>query len=239
MNLNCNLYTRVVTLVHLTSTRGDTFLWFLRQNWEHSRFCQTKKSNYIFSNKSEVYLNVFLPLRQFMIFVKFESYFYLNIKTGVPSATLRQRTIYLLEHDIDVNEQNKISLLGEYHTMPAGNVVIEEDDIEEVLDLPTDYGLVFGVRLKSKFKNMRAGSFNDFTIRYGSRIANGGDGGLSQTSRTYGAPNLEELNFKSAYSVAIVNHAVFNISENSLTECYFNLFIYNIILNTNTNTGGR
>ncbi|MBG7629613.1 MAG: carbohydrate porin [Bacteroidetes bacterium] len=147
-------------------------------------------------------------------------YFYLNIKTGVPNATLRQRTIYLLEHDIDVNEQNKITLLGEYHTMPAGNVVIEEDDVEEILDLPNDYGLVIGARLNSKFKNMRPGSFNDFSIRYGSRIANGGDGGISQTSHTYGAPNLEELNFKSAYSVAIVNHAVFNISENNTLNPY-------------------
>lgn len=147
-------------------------------------------------------------------------YFYLNIKTGVPSATLRQRTVLLLEQDLDINENNRVTLLGEYHEMPSGNIVIEEDDEQEILDLPSDYGLVFGVRLNSRFKRMRPGSFNDFTIRYGSRIANGGDGGLSKTWLTYGAPNLEELNFKSAYSLAVVNHAVLNLSENNTLNPY-------------------
>lgn len=147
-------------------------------------------------------------------------YFYLNIKTGTPSTALRQRMVYVLEHDIDINKQNKLTLLGEYHNMPDGDFDVEIDSIEQKVNFPSDRGFVLGARLNTKFKKMRKGSFNDFSIRYGTGIANGGDGGLSKTWLTYGAPDLETLSFKNAYSLAIVNHAVFNLSENNTLNPY-------------------
>lgn len=147
-------------------------------------------------------------------------YFYLNIKTGTPSTALRQRTVSILEHGIDINKENRITLLGEFHNMPDGDFDVEVDSITQNVNFPSDKGFVLGARLHSTLKKLKAGSFNDFTIRYGSGIANGGDGGLSRTWLTYGAPDLETLSFKKAYSIAIVNHAVLNLSDKNTLNPY-------------------
>ena len=57
-------------------------------------------------------------------------------------------------------------------------------------------------------------------MRYGARLANGGDGGMSKTFYTYGAPNLDELNFKGAYSLSIVDEIFLNLSEKNALNCY-------------------
>jgi len=147
-------------------------------------------------------------------------YFYLNIKTGTPSTALRQRIVYNLEQDIDINEENKITLLGEYHRMPNGDFDVEIDSVEQNVNFPADNGFVIGARLNTTIKKMKEGSFNDFSIRYGMGIANGGDGGLSKTWLTYGAPDMETLSFKGAYSLAIVNEAVLNLSEKNTLNPY-------------------
>ena len=151
----------------------------------------------------------------------------MNIKTGTPSTALRQRTVLVAEHDIDINKENRITLLGEYHKMPdahAGNGIeqpIENEDPEESLqNYDSDYGFVIGARHHINFKNMKEGSFNDFSVRYGTRIANGGDGGVSKTWATFGAPDTIAQNFKGAYSLAIVNHSVFHTSENNTINPY-------------------
>lgn len=153
-------------------------------------------------------------------------YFYLNIKTGTPSTALRQRTVLIAEHDIDINDNNKITLLGEYHRMPDAHPS-DNDDIENPIEpspskynYPSDYGFVIGARHHVDLKNMREGSFNDFSVRYGTRIANGGDGGVSKTWATFGAPDTIAMNFKGANSLAIVNHSVFNTSENNTINPY-------------------
>ena len=154
-------------------------------------------------------------------------YFYLNTKTGTPSTALRQRTVIVVEQDIDIDKYNRLTLLGEYHRMPDArdHETDEETEVpiepeQPVFNYESDYGLVFGIRHHINLKKMRAGSFNDFTIRYGTRIANGGDGGISKTWATFGAPDTLALNFKGAYSLAIVNHAVFNTSENNTINPY-------------------
>lgn len=154
-------------------------------------------------------------------------YFYLNIKTGTPSTALRQRTVLIAEHDIDLNDSNRVTLLGEYHRMPDAHAS-EENEIptnpiepeQPTLNYDSDYGFVIGARHHINFKNMKEGSFNDFSIRYGTRIANGGDGGVSKTWATFGAPDTLALNFKGAYSVAIVNHSVFHTSSNNTINPY-------------------
>lgn len=140
-------------------------------------------------------------------------YFYLNIKTGTPSTALRQRVVLIGEHDLEINENNKVTLLGEFHRMADADGDILIDTIETAVNFPSDHGFVVGVRHNHTFKNKRPGSFNDFTLRYGSGIANGGDGGLSKTWLTYGAPDTIALNFRKAYSIALVNHTVLNFSD--------------------------
>ncbi|MFD1314451.1 carbohydrate porin [Namhaeicola litoreus] len=149
-------------------------------------------------------------------------YFYLNIETGTPSAALRQRLVTAFEHDIHVKDNQHITLLGEYHRMAdadSKNIEIGKDSLEVITNFPSDYGLVIGARHHIDFKKMK-GSFNDFTIRYGTRIANGGDGGLSRTYATFGAPDTVSLSFKGAYSLAVVNHAVFNFSNKNTLNPY-------------------
>ncbi len=140
-------------------------------------------------------------------------YFYLNIKTGTPSIALRQRTVVLAEQDFKLDENNSITALGEFHRMSDADEEVEIDSVEQIVNFPSDYGLVLGVRYNRIIKKLRPGSFNDFTLRYGSGIANGGDGGISKTWATYGAPDTISLNFKGAYSLALVNHMVLNFSD--------------------------
>ena len=140
-------------------------------------------------------------------------YFYLNIKTGTPSTALRQRGVLTAEQDFEIDDHNDITLLGEFHRMADADGEIENDSIKEEFNFPSDYGAVLGVRYRRRFKTEVPGSFNHFSLRYGTGIANGGDGGLSRTWLTYGAPDSLKQNFQGAYSVALVNHLLLNFSR--------------------------
>ena len=108
-------------------------------------------------------------------------YFYLNIKTGTPSAELRQRTVVAVEHDVKINSQNTLTFLGEVHRMAdadsANEADTKNDTINQVLNFPSDHGFVVGLRHQLEIKKLKPGSFNHFSLRYGTGIANGGDGG--------------------------------------------------------------
>ena len=67
---------------------------------------------------------------------------------------------------------------------------------------------------------MLPGSFNHFSLRYGTGIANGGDGGVSRTWLTYGAPDTVSLSFKGASSLALVNHFVLNFDQKNTLNGY-------------------
>lgn len=139
-------------------------------------------------------------------------YFYLNIKTGTPSAALRHRTIFALEQDLNLTDNDAITFLGEFHRM--GNA--DDSDtvqVENAVNFPSDIGFVIGAKYQRNLSGLLDGSFNHLAIRYGTGIANGGDGGLSRTWLTFGAPDLDNLDFRSAYSLYIVNHAVLNFSD--------------------------
>ncbi len=140
-------------------------------------------------------------------------YFYLNIKTGTPSTGLRQRVVVVAEQDLEINENNDLTFLGEFHRMADADGEVEIDSLETAFNFPSDHGWVLGVRHQHRFKNKLPGSFNHLALRYGSGIANGGDGGLSQTWLTYGAPDSLRQNFRGAYSWSLVNHIVLNFSE--------------------------
>lgn len=140
-------------------------------------------------------------------------YFYLNIKTGTPSAALRQRVVVVGEQDFEINDNNGITLLGEFHRMADADGEVDVDSVATAYNFPSDHGFVVGVKHEHKIKRLKGGSFNDFSLRYGTGIANGGDGGLSKTWLTFGAPDTIAQNFQGAYSLALVNHTVLNFSE--------------------------
>lgn len=154
-------------------------------------------------------------------------YFYLNSVGGESSIALRQRGVFIIEQDFDLSSKNKLTALGEFHRMGGADnndlvatPLIEDDDTDIITNYPNDYGFVIGAKLVSQFGEAHPGGFNKFTIRYGTRIANGGDGGHSKTWGTVGAPNLDELSYKGAYSLAIVDEVKFDLSEDNNFHAY-------------------
>ncbi|MCU4155158.1 carbohydrate porin [Carboxylicivirga sp. A043] len=146
-------------------------------------------------------------------------YFYINIATGTASAELRQRVKVFFEYDFHLNEQNTLTALSEIHFMSAAQDEEDAEELPDEIDYPRDYGYVIGGRLKSDI-DLFGGVTNQFAARLGKGIANGGDGGLSNTHLTFGAPNLENKNFRKAYSVSIVNDLFIKHNENTSTSAY-------------------
>lgn len=149
-------------------------------------------------------------------------YFYLNNLSGTPTITLRQRYVFILEQDINLSLNLKATLLGEYHYM--GNDIDDDieipDSIDIILDYKSDFGIVLGARFESTMPNMLKGASNKSSVRYGNRIANGGDGGLSHTWLTYGAPDLNKKNYAGAYALKFVNDFIINTSDNNTLNVY-------------------
>lgn len=156
-------------------------------------------------------------------------YFYINIVGGEASLALRQRSVYILEHDLFLSEKNKLTGMAEFHYMANAqnnnndlNPPTPElhDSSEIILNYPKDYGFVFGAKLISNIGKNNSVAYNKLAIRYGTRIANGGDGGHSKTSGTFGAPDLEKVNFAGAYSFYLVDEIKFDISEKNNFNAY-------------------
>ena len=151
-------------------------------------------------------------------------YFYLNIATGTPSLALRQKVVFNLEHDLRMSVNQMIRFLRDFHRMGGNEVELQPTPYENdsvILNYPTDYGLVFGARLSTDIGPKDSKQYNKLAIRYGMRLANGGDGGMSKTFYTFGAPNLDELNFKGAYSLSVVDEIFLNLSEKNNLNGYF------------------
>lgn len=142
-------------------------------------------------------------------------YFYLNIVNGTPVLSLRNRSVYIAEQVIPL-ERASVKILGEYHRLAKGTL----EDTVTAYNYPSDYGFVIGAKYKGELVTRMPGSFYDFSIRYGSGIANGGDGGGSRTFLTYGGPNLETNNFRKAYSIAITESVLWNINRNYSLNAY-------------------
>ncbi|WP_340113842.1 carbohydrate porin [Maribellus mangrovi] len=151
-------------------------------------------------------------------------YFYLNIGNGVANLALRQRVVIILEQDFNISESSILTGMFEYHRMGDvqnnGVPTPYDDEPGIILNYPSDYGLVFGLKLNASISKDDPYAFNHFSIRYGTRLANGGDGGHSKTWMTYGAPDLEKLNFAGAYSLSVVDEIKFDINENNNLNAY-------------------
>lgn len=147
-------------------------------------------------------------------------YFYLNIGSGTPSTALRQRSVWILEQDLKLNPTNTLTFLGEYHRLGDADADIDiPDTLPDAYNYPSDKGFVLGARLTSELSFGKT-SYNRLALRYGAGIANGGDGGMSRTWLTFGAPDLDNTNFKGAYSTSIVDEFFIQISPRFAFNCY-------------------
>lgn len=150
-------------------------------------------------------------------------YFYLNIQSGTPSLEIRRRVVYALEHDIRPGPNQLITIMGEYHRMGDPTDIPQDTSSNLLLSFPSDDGFVFGAKyIKEELAGFNPGSFNQLAIRYGTGIANGGDGGSTRTWETFGAVNTNNFQFNNAYSWHVVNHTLLNFSEK------FSLNVYGI-----------
>jgi maltoporin len=141
-------------------------------------------------------------------------YYYLNIVNGTPVLGLRNRSVYILEHIIPAGN-GYFKLMGEYHQLAKGAAV----DSATFLNYPADDGFVVGAKYKQVFHN-EPNSYFDFSVRYGTGIANGGDGGGSRTFLTYGGPNLETQRFNNAKAIAATASVVWNINRSYSVQAY-------------------
>jgi len=140
-------------------------------------------------------------------------YFYLNIVNGTPVLGLRNRTVSIVEHTLPL-KNGYVKLLGEFHRLANATAA------DTVYTYPADNGYVAGIKYNTTLPTTLPGSFNAVSVRYGSGIANGGDGGASKTFLTYGGPNLATNSFKDAWSIAITETLLWNIDKNYSLNTY-------------------
>jgi maltoporin len=135
-------------------------------------------------------------------------YYYNNIVNGTPVLGLRNRAVFILEHELTV-KNGYVKLLGEMHRLASG----ESADKTSSYNYPSDVGFVAGVKYFTNLNGSLPGSSNAASIRVGTGIANGGDGGGSKTFLTYGGPNLQTNSFRKAWSIAATETFLLNISN--------------------------
>lgn len=131
-----------------------------------------------------------------------------NYKVTVAGATnpvIRQRMVWIGEHSILLDDGGVIKLLGEFHHVAATSA-------NGSVKYPSDNGWVAGIKYSSLFKTPLPGSFNQFSIRYGAGIANGGDNGNTWAWATYGPPDADNK-YTHAYSFTTVEHFLLNLSR--------------------------
>jgi maltoporin len=124
---------------------------------------------------------------------------------GATNPSIRQRMMWVGEHTVKFKNDHKLKLLAEYHYTGATS----KDASKKY---PSDYGWVVGAKYDMPIKTVKTGSFNQFAIRYGAGIANGGDNGNSYTWATYGPPNANGK-YSGAYSISVVEHFMLNLSN--------------------------
>lgn len=115
----------------------------------------------------------------------------------------RQRTVLVGQYTHKFESGHSAHLLAELHALPRTTAEFPDGERE----LPSDTGWVAGIK---GHLNLGNDSFNDLSVRYGSRIANGGLGG-APTWVTFGsaAPNGK---YSKAFGIEVVNHFLYNVN---------------------------
>jgi maltoporin len=144
-------------------------------------------------------------------------YFFVNIIDGTPRLGLRGRTMYVAEQLIPFdNNKQTIKFLAEYHHL--ANATLE--DTTTAYNYPAAGGWAAGLEHTIILNTPMPGSSNQAAFRYGYGIANGGDGGNSKTWLTYGAPDLGTYKYNKAYSIALVDQILLNVSPKYSINAY-------------------
>jgi maltoporin len=123
----------------------------------------------------------------------------------------RQRTVLVGQYKQELGA-HALHLLSELHVLPRATAELPDGDMV----MPSDYGWVAG--LKGHIDLGNGGSFNDLSVRYGRRIANGGRGGVP-TWVTFGEPDADGR-FAGAFGIEVVEHLLYNVSPSLALNAY-------------------
>jgi maltoporin len=115
----------------------------------------------------------------------------------------RQRTLLVGQYKHQFASGHYAQVLGELHALPETKARLPSESTV----LPSDIGWVAGVK---GYLNLGNDSFNELSVRYGSRIANGGSAG-SQSWVTFGAPAANGK-YGNARSLEVVEHILYNVN---------------------------
>ena len=119
----------------------------------------------------------------------------------------RQRTVFVAQYVHKLEAGHSLHGLAEFHLLPSARVRLPDPD-GTLVGLRSDYGWVAGLKGHLDLGN---GSFNDLSVRYGSRIANGTLGG-AQSWDTFGAPAAGGL-YSDAAGIEVVDHFLYNFGS--------------------------
>jgi maltoporin len=117
--------------------------------------------------------------------------------------TRRQRTLFVGQYVHEFSERFETHLLTELHLLPASSARLADGSPAR----PSDFGWVVGIKGRL---DLGARGFNDLSVRYGSRIANGGAGG-GQTWSTFGEPAANGR-YDGALGLEVVEHLLVDFS---------------------------
>src|SRR6187551_3326321 len=81
-------------------------------------------------------------------------YFYLNIVNGTPTLGLRNRSVYILEHTIPLQD-GYLKLMAEYQKLAKGTLT----DTTTSSNYPADFGYVLGAKYRKNMPTRLPGSF--------------------------------------------------------------------------------
>jgi maltoporin len=116
----------------------------------------------------------------------------------------RQRTVFIAQYAHKFEAGHSLHGLAELHVLPTTKVTLADGSR---VGLNDDIGWVVGVKGHLDLGN---GSFNDVSLRYGSRAASGSRGG-AQTFDSFGAPGAQGR-YDEAAGVQFVEHFLYNFS---------------------------
>ncbi|HSP79700.1 MAG TPA: carbohydrate porin [Myxococcaceae bacterium] len=116
----------------------------------------------------------------------------------------RQRTVMVGQYVQELGAGHSAHLLTEFHLLPEAKTRLADG---KLAGLDADFGWVVGLKGHLELGN---GGFNDLSVRYGSRIADGSRAG-SQSWDTFGLPGSNGL-YKDAAGLEVVDHFLYNFS---------------------------
>lgn len=128
----------------------------------------------------------------------------------------RQRTIFVGQYTLPFGPgSTSVQGLGELHLVPGARRGNEEVRPGQN---PSDYGWVGGLKLHLDLGKFSDGAFNDTSVRYGARIANGA-AGAAQTFYTFGDP-ATDLSYDGAYGIELIDHFLWNFGDQFSVNAY-------------------